>query len=146
MTLAQRSRSRFYPKDLKNFFFNASEGARAVNKNVHFAQHSPRTLLYTSTITITTSAGTPWVPTFPGQIVSVRLNVTSAPTGILTAALLINSISRATATIPSGSLSGFTAWPEGIAFALDDSIQWQITTINAAGGPLVAQAQYWPEG
>src|SRR5205823_14894265 len=92
LTQSQRARARFTPVNLATHFKSLSgyeRDAPPVNRRAHKQQHRPHELIYTSTKTITTSAGTPLYPVLPGRLVAVRVSVATAPTSALTCDVLL---------------------------------------------------------
>lgn len=154
MTKAEHYRSRFGPRDMGAFFQGEEQWVRegkTFNLPVHSASHSPRILIYTSTITLVTSVGTPIYPTWPGYLTGVRMSVTTAPTSTLTMDILLNGVTMFTAgdtkpNITVGNLFGYKQCTGKTHWSIDDYIQCQITNTGGAVGPCVVTMEYFTDG
>ena len=110
-----------------------------------------RTLIWTSRATLTTDAMTPFMPMFNGRIVGIRLNVAGAPSGgALISDFLLDDVtvypSSNKPTIPDGVLFGKRSFvTDRASFQYDTKMQFQITTLNGATGPMVAAIEYLPD-
>ena len=108
----------------------------------------PKPLIYTSKPTISTEPGTPFFPTFSGQEVSIRANVTKPSTLIAVQVdVLFNGKSIFTdgkyATIPAGEYKGFNN-PTGASFSPDTMMQIHAKEIADATGPMIVAIHYRP--
>lgn len=142
MTLNQRQRRRFGTRDLAKRWRDAGQ---TVNKRAHAKLHQARVMVYSSTKTLSTAAGTNMTAPFAGGITAVRISVATAPSSTMSANLLINGVAAATATLASGSTTGYRAFPSILHFAQDDTIAWQITATGSAGGPMIAQMYFYAD-
>lgn len=102
-----------------------------------------RILTYTSKASLDTNAGTPIYPHVPGRLLSVRGNVSGAPSSTLTIDVLFDGSSVYTVsskpTIASSVLYGDPAAPDVKAFTTTTKIQVQLTDTGSATGPIVVQ-------
>ncbi len=145
MPKSHRDRARFTPVDLAEHFRNLGNYERdfpPINKTAHGNLHRTKKLIYTSAATLVTTAGTPIYPPFSGRLIWVQLGVTTAPSiGNLTCDVLLNGVSvfATLPTIPQSQAWGYRTAVDSIPhFSADNQnyLQVQITTINAAAGPL----------
>lgn len=145
MAKSQRYRSRLFPRDLRDTL-DWARLSPPVNYGSHEQRHADNPLVYTSTTTLTTTAGTPLCPPFPGYITGVRGNVVSAPSGAnLTFDILLNTFSIFSGgypTIYDGKTHGPIVYPRNTHWRLDDTMQVQIVNIGGATGPLVVHIMF----
>src|SRR5207244_1433012 len=110
-------------------------------------------LIYTSTKTLTTNAGTPLYPVLPGRLIAVKLNVAGSPTSsTLTCDVLLNGTSMFSSldtkpTIPAGQAYGYKQIVSAQHWTPDnnDYLQVQLTAVGGATGPLVAILEYYSD-
>ena len=117
----------------------------------HEQVHAPKVLVYTSTATITTTAGSRLYPIRPGRLIRAQVNVQTAPTSTMTWTLLKNGTSVFTTNPTLSNESGSfpvvddpVEYIDNADFLVSDYFQFQVTTVGGAGGPLVGVLEYIP--
>jgi len=152
MAQSSRYRSRLYAQQRSKLL--APGAARGlgilpgINKTAHRYHHSYLTLVYTTTKTLNTTAGSPLNPPFAGRMASVRANCSTAPTTGLVYDILADGVSMfhtsTKPTIPTGLLIGNAFTPDRRSFQVDTKLQIQVTTVGGAGGPLEVTLEFEP--
>ena len=141
------------PKDMRAHMraLTQPEEMGFTNRTTQQIYTQARTLVWTSQATLTTDAMTPFYPMFNGRIVGIRLNVAGAPSGAaLTSDFLLDGVtafpSSNKPTIPAGQLFGYRSFvTDRASFQYSTKMQFQITTISSATGPMVAAIEYLPD-
>lgn len=117
------------------------------NFGTHEQLHAPKVMTYTSKATLVTTVGSRMYPYRGGQIIRARANVQTGPTSSFVWKILKNgtSVHSSSPTIGAGlKFAAVTEFIENGYFVPDDYFQVQITTIDAAVGPLVVLIEYLP--
>lgn len=120
------------------------------NREAHFQDREPKTLFWTSTATLVTTAGTNIYVLRGRRIVRVRVSVAGAPNGAALAAdLLIDGQSAFSAIdsklqVRDGQTMGDVAYlMGGRTVPPDGRVQCQVTTVSSATGPAVFEIEYY---
>jgi hypothetical protein len=140
MAHGTRYRSRFSRLDIPNMH-DAVLGVR-FNKQQHRRHHGPSMLLYTSVPTLVVTAGSFLFMPFACKILTIKGTVQTAPaaTDFVFDVLEDGQTIFHTGTAPKvlvGETEGQEARPDRRSFQLGTKLYVQVTTISAAGGPLI---------
>lgn len=122
---------------------------RGVNAKAHDQLHAPKTIIYTSTMTLNTIIGPKLLFPKGGEITSLRCSVAGVGTAIFKMDYLIDGLSVFDSgeylQIPIGSTVSKTKMLKRPTFNEDSYHQVQINTIGACTGPMITTIEYMEE-
>jgi hypothetical protein len=128
-----------------NAALNTYRNTPGINATAHEDAHGVRVLMYTSTATLTTTAGTEIYAPFGGELSWVSASVKTAPTSTMTIDVLLDGssvFSSGGISIPTSQKHGYRTPVDklGILPIYSDDptpIKVQITNVAGATGPMI---------